>query len=389
MLAHTEDHVRRVVFATFTTLGFGGGGGPAAHLARALASGFKPSLVLAGGDDRGVPPDGSVRLVRRAFWRRILAGTRLHRLQMRSVAAERTWFDRVVASRLPACRLVVAENSLALLTFGRAAALGAMKVLLYHNLPFRGFRDDLLEEQRRWGGPVPFITEELLSRTEEECREADRILVFSELVRRELEEDGVPAQRIRRLHFGVDADRFRPSSRPHEGFTVAFVGWLSLRKGYPYLVEGFRKAAIAGSRLLLHGGTSVKYDHALVARLKGGAAVEVVRGPVEETLRKASVLVLPSVSDGFGLVVPEAFAAGLPVVVTDRCGAAEIVREGENGFVIPSRDPHAVAERLRLLADDPERRAAMGAAARETALTLKWETFEQEFVESLAELLDR
>jgi glycosyltransferase involved in cell wall biosynthesis len=81
-------------------------------------------------------------------------------------------------------------------------------------------------------------------------------------------------------------------------------------------------------------------------------------------MRDASFLVLPSICDGFGLVVAQAMAAGRPVIVTENVGASELVSHGANGYIVPIRSPNALAEFIGNLAFDQERRTAMGTAAR-------------------------
>jgi glycosyltransferase involved in cell wall biosynthesis len=71
---------------------------------------------------------------------------------------------------------------------------------------------------------------------------------------------------------------------------------------------------------------------------------------------------LPSANEGTPVVVIEALAAGRPVGATDGGGVGDVVRDGEDGFLVPSGDAAALADRLALLAADPERRRAMGAA---------------------------
>jgi glycosyltransferase involved in cell wall biosynthesis len=83
------------------------------------------------------------------------------------------------------------------------------------------------------------------------------------------------------------------------------------------------------------------------------------------------VFVLPSEHEPWGLVVNEAMNAGRPVVVSDRVGAGpDLIENGVNGFVYPSRDVAALADRLRRLIDSPEHRAAMGARALESVARL-------------------
>jgi len=80
--------------------------------------------------------------------------------------------------------------------------------------------------------------------------------------------------------------------------------------------------------------------------------------------KAADVLVLPSEYETFGLVVNEAFACGLPVVVSEACGASVLVDDGETGFVVPSGNVDVLAGRLGLIARDPELRISMGEKAR-------------------------
>ena len=104
-------------------------------------------------------------------------------------------------------------------------------------------------------------------------------------------------------------------------------------------------------------------------------------GPVASHLlaghyARADVLVLPSLSDGFGMVVTEAKAAALPAIVTDRCGVP--VRDGEDGFIVPAGNGGALKEALRRLVEDGPLRARMGAAARASAEALSWTTYRAE-----------
>jgi glycosyltransferase involved in cell wall biosynthesis len=101
----------------------------------------------------------------------------------------------------------------------------------------------------------------------------------------------------------------------------------------------------------------------------------VPKADLPELYRRASVFVLPSLADSYGLVTLEAMACGLPVIVTENCGSKEAVREGVDGFVVPIRDPQALATALRRLYDDPDRRHAMGRVAATRAREFTWERY--------------
>ena len=90
--------------------------------------------------------------------------------------------------------------------------------------------------------------------------------------------------------------------------------------------------------------------------------------------RSASVVVIPTLFEGLGMVVLEALACGVPVVVT-RCGPDQVVRDGIDGIVVPPGDAEALAEAIERLYADPELRSRMGRNARERAVAHNWDTY--------------
>src|SRR5262249_15354646 len=145
----------------------------------------------------------------------------------------------------------------------------------------------------------------------------------------------------------------------HETFRVCFVGLFEPWKGLHYLIDGFNQASLTDAELVLWGAPGARpIAKYLATAISGNPAIriepaEVRRIGYENVYAKSSVFVQPSLSDGFGYTVAEAMASGIPVIVTETTGAAEMVSDGENGYVIPSRDSGAIAERLRYLAVNP------------------------------------
>jgi hypothetical protein len=90
------------------------------------------------------------------------------------------------------------------------------------------------------------------------------------------------------------------------------------------------------------------------------------------------VFVLPSLQDGFGMVVYEAAACGLPVIVSENVGAA--IRNGQDGFIVPIRDPAALAEKLIYLYQHPAERQRMGQTARAYVSRFTWEHYQDELI---------
>jgi glycosyltransferase involved in cell wall biosynthesis len=89
----------------------------------------------------------------------------------------------------------------------------------------------------------------------------------------------------------------------------------------------------------------------------------VANAELRQHYSRASVFVLPSIEDGFGMVIGEAMACGCPVIASVNTGASELIRDAVDGFIVPIRSPELIADRLQLLADDPELRQRMGSAS--------------------------
>ena len=169
--------------------------------------------------------------------------------------------------------------------------------------------------------------------------------------------------------------RRRRSSEPK--FRVSFVGLLEPWKGFHYLVDAFNMLDLPDSELIFWGGAGTRaatqYFQEQVRRNPNIAVRPVqVRKCYGEVYAKSSVLVHPSLSEGFGYVVAEAMASGIPVIVTRYAGAADLVTDGENGYIVPPRDPEAIRDRLAHMAAHPALVREMGRAARETMQARRW-----------------
>jgi glycosyltransferase involved in cell wall biosynthesis len=206
----------------------------------------------------------------------------------------------------------------------------------------------------------------------EEYRRADLIRVLSEYAKRTFLEKGFAPERLIVARPPMDVSQFPRAEFKDAKFRISFVGLLEPWKGFHYLIEAFRSLALADSELILWGGSGTRagsrYLREQVA-CNGNIKVRpisVQQLGYEKVYGASSVLVHPSLSEGFGYVVAEAMACGVPVIVTSNTGAAELVVDGHNGYVVPPRDPEAIRCRLAHLAAHPSLLRDMGAAARET-----------------------
>jgi colanic acid/amylovoran biosynthesis glycosyltransferase len=189
-----------------------------------------------------------------------------------------------------------------------------------------------------------------------------------------------PGKRHYVVRDGIDLAFFDPENRRHTEVTgtqqrplrMLSVGRLVWKKGHEYAVQALAQLKAQGihARLNIIGGGSMAdairftaWDLGVFDWLYLSSSLP--RERVREAALRADVFVAASVSEGFGVSVLEGQAMMLPVVCTDAEGLAENVLDGVTGFVVPRRDPAAMAAKLAELAPDPELRQRMGEAGRE------------------------
>jgi len=215
-------------------------------------------------------------------------------------------------------------------------------------------------------------------------RRADAFVSLSDEMTRELLEHGVPAERVRKIANGVDTMLFRPASSDERaalrtrlglpaGNVAIYTGRLVSYKGLALLLRIWRDVARATLVLVGEGGNDI---HACETELRDFVAAngmsERVRftGPVDNVhdwLRAADIFVFPTENEAFGLSLVEAMACGLASVTTTAGGLRDFVLDGVNALAVPVADAAALAEGIRALLADPERRSEIGRAARRTA----------------------
>lgn len=174
------------------------------------------------------------------------------------------------------------------------------------------------------------------------------------------------------LPYYSNLDRFqqRQPSFAADQFTFLFSGAVTRRKGVDLLARAFRRLAAENPRVRLKIMGKGEWSRRLQASLPQDSRVEWMGfrdwAELPTVYATAHALCAPSRHDGWGLIVPEGLAAGLPVIATDRTGAAlDLLRHGENGWLIAAGDERALFQAMREAASlDEARWQAMSRKAR-------------------------
>jgi glycosyltransferase involved in cell wall biosynthesis len=162
------------------------------------------------------------------------------------------------------------------------------------------------------------------------------------------------------IYNGIDVHHFRPknSSRSDtKEVRVLFSGNLTRRKGAHWLPL-IAKLLQKNIRIFYTQGLRTRRSLTSNPKLQPIGTVPFKNMP--GYYRQMDLLLMPSVREGFGLVVAEAMACGLPVVASDCSAIPELIDEGKGGFLCPVGDVKAFAEKINLLADSPKLRREMG-----------------------------
>lgn len=290
---------------------------------------------------------------------------------------------------------VYAFTSAAKELFAAARDRGASCWLDYATAP-RAFEVGLIREEadrfRGWAQrPVEDgLTDAYLDRQRDEVALADRIVCGSSFAKRAIEAEGAEPSRTLVVplgladHLFVDPAPGGEERRP-EGLRVLFVGGDGLRKGIGYLEQAL--AILDRPEIQTRVAGNLELSDQALGMLSRRMEImgTVARSEMPQLFRWADVLVLPSISDTFGMVILEAMAAGLPVIASENTSAPDIVREGTDGFVVPIRDPEAIARALDRFASDRSTAREMGFAARSRAADFTVSRYGQRLTAALGE----
>jgi phosphatidylinositol alpha-mannosyltransferase len=173
---------------------------------------------------------------------------------------------------------------------------------------------------------------------------------------------------------GVEIPADPVHHEPSDRLRIAFVGQAVERKGLPVLLRAFEALREhVPAELTVVGASSEEIAPMLLDDRGIFALGKVSEEEKRRVLEQADVLCAPSLGgESFGMVLTEAFAAGLPVVASDIAGYRDVVRDGVDGTLVPRADAQAVAEALRELWLEPERRQEMGRSAAVRAQRFAW-----------------
>jgi glycosyltransferase involved in cell wall biosynthesis len=220
----------------------------------------------------------------------------------------------------------------------------------------------------------------------------DYWIVASSFTKKTLIENGAPAERIYVIPYGTDLGHFKPeraNASVKRPLRLVFIGTVCQRKGVKYLVDALESLPAGAAELTICGRLIDDAATLLMSRPSIHLRAFVSSEELLHEFQSSDVFVFPSLAEGFGHVLLEAMACGLPVISTTRTAAPDLISDGREGFITEPGDVAGLVRSLEYFLRNPEQVSSMGAAARARAETFTWPRFRRSVVEAVSSMCEQ
>lgn len=284
--------------------------------------------------------------------------------------------DEYVASKLSEAVVLIGYEKSCLLSFLKNRSLGGKNILdlagvYYTKLISLRNKYDIYRNTL----PPQDLFERICKRKQEEIDIADHIIVLSSMVRDELMKTGVPSSKISVVQLGYEPSVFRPKEEYNNtgDLKFIFVGGISYRKGIAQIIEVAERSLGKAVQFILIGPVSDAGEllQHLPSNIKHIPYLN--HHDLAREYRNADVFLFPSYLDSYGMVVIEAMACGLPVIVSENTGAKDIIRDA--GIIIPVHDAEALMKAVDHFLENRTAVAGMGKLAAQYATQYSWDHY--------------
>jgi glycosyltransferase involved in cell wall biosynthesis len=306
-------------------------------------------------------------------------------------------FDRHVAGQLnrsKALEVVYAYEDGAQETFEKAKKMG---ITCVYELPIAHWQTSrrlLLEEASRlpeWAGTLEggiIDSQQKLARKDRELELADVVVTPGNFVADSLK-GYADRKKVIISPFGSPQNLSfqRRNGTSRRKLRVLFVGHMGQRKGLGDLFEAIRLLGSDQVELVVLG--SLLQDLSFYKSQLPHFTYEPTRPHAEvlRLMRECDVFCLPSIVEGRALVIQEAMSQGLPIIITENTGGADLVIDGETGFLVPIRDPEAIAGKLQWCLQHSRRLDDMGERAHRHSASYTWTAYTDRIIQEIKNFL--
>ncbi|MCF7899781.1 glycosyltransferase family 4 protein, partial [Candidatus Babeliales bacterium] len=260
----------------------------------------------------------------------------------------------------------------------------------------------ILEQQKliqseydKFGIKYPAINKKNIDKILCEYEQADYIMTISDFVYKSFLKQNINSKKLLKVTCGIDIEFFETPNSPKSEFSkfkVIFVGLLCLRKGVQYLIQAWQKLNFTPDQAELILVGNLQQDLSLFLKQTKLPKNIIFYGSTDKfNLKKlyqsADLFVLPSIEDGFGMVIGEAMACGLPVICSDHTAATDLIENKVHGFIVPAGNVEILAEKILYVYQNREQAQFMGQLAKGHVQKFSWDNYGENIFKAYKNIL--
>lgn len=293
-------------------------------------------------------------------------------------------FDIIASRRIEKSDFFHGWNNFSLYSMRRARSKGA-KTIIERQSAYPTEQQKIIKKEYRKYGIKPGKNR-LIKKATKELEESDHVFISSKFILETFLGKKFDKEKIHIIPLGVDTNAFKPIGKEKKNFKVIFVGQISIRKGVHHLLKSFESMPKECELLLI--GSVMNDIKNIIKKYEKNESIRIIKyfPDLNYLYNTCSVSVLPSIEDGFGLVVPEAMATGMPVIVSSNVGAKDLVKSGKDGFIVPAGNPEKLKNKILYLYENQKEIRRMGNNARKKAEKYTWEEYGKKLIETYKQI---
>ena len=307
-------------------------------------------------------------------------------------------FDRWAATKLRPglSRAFIGWSGMSLHTIHRAKELGMISILERGSSHIL-VQNEILKEEYNYYSKKFSIHPTVIKKELLEYEAADYISVPSTFVRNSFISQGVSEAKLFVNPFGANQSfvrKIRPEREKAKKFSIVYMGTLSIRKGLLYFFRSLEILKIPEQEyeVLFLGSVDKEILPSIekYRKLNWKFLGHVDHYSLPDYLVNCDIGVQPSLEEGLSMVIPQMMACGVPVIITPNTGGENIIQNNRNGFVVPVRDPQAIADKLEWAYGHPEEFEEMKKNVAESIMNnFTWEAYGERYREFLLTIMQK
>ena len=325
-------------------------------------------------------------------------------IKLRNSNLELNYFERnnlfqkkIPGSILKNSTIIIGFDTSSLLLIEHALKLNIpfiLDVSIAHSIEKNHVYRNLMHSFPNWAEFIELKDEQLIEIEQLEFLKATKLVVASNFTKQTLINQGITAEKIHVNPYGINLTDFKMKEQYllNQKIKFIFIGLVDARKGVPFLLSVMGQLDQKLLELNLIGPVSSPIKSIIetnYSSLSINVLGKVPHAEMSELIILNDVFVFPTYFEGFGLVILEAMASGLPVITTTASAGPDIIQNGIEGFVIEPGNEEELKTAMQYFIDHPEQIEIMGKAARKKAEQYTWDSYGKRWEKIIMDVLHK